>query len=79
MRVLIAGAGGGVGAWVAFNLLVGPLDCEVVMADSRPSMLRSHLWDLQQVLEQDTTGTVREGSLSEVASADVVVMAASRP
>jgi malate/lactate dehydrogenase len=76
---VIAGAGGGVGASVAFNLLVGPLDCEVVMADIRPSMLRSHLWDLQQVLEQDTTGTVREGTLSEVASADVVVMTASAP
>ena len=76
---MIAGAGGGVGASVVFNLLVGPLDCEVVMADSRQSMLRSHLWDLQQVLEQVTTGTVREGDLSEAASADVVVVAASAP
>jgi malate/lactate dehydrogenase len=76
---VIAGAGGGVGASVAFNLLLGPLDCEVVMADNRPSMLRSHLWDLQQVLEQETAGTVREGDLSDVASADVVVMAASAP
>jgi malate/lactate dehydrogenase len=79
LRVLIAGAGGGVGASVVFNLLLGPLECEVVMVDSQPSMLRSHLWDLQQVLEQDATGTVREGDPSEVASADVVVMAASAP
>ena len=79
MRIAIAGAGGGVGASVAFNLLTGPLDCEVVMVDSRPSMLRSHLWDLEQVLEQHTTGTVREGALPDVASADVVVMAASAP
>jgi malate/lactate dehydrogenase len=82
LRVVIAGAGGGVGASVAFNLLVGPLDCEVVMADTRPSMLRSHLWDLQQVLElthPPATGTVREGALSEVASADVVVLTASAP
>lgn len=79
MRVVIAGAGGGVGASVAFNLLAGPLDCEVVMVDSRPSMLRSHLWDLEQVLEQPTTGTVREGALSDLASADIVVMAASAP
>jgi malate dehydrogenase len=79
VRIAIVGAGGGVGASVAFNLLLGPLDCEVVMADSRPSMLRSHLWDLEQVLEQGTSGTVREGALAEVASADIVVMAASAP
>jgi malate dehydrogenase len=79
VRVAIAGAGGGVGASVAFNLLAGPLDCEVVMADSRPSMLRSHLWDLEQVLEQRTTGAVREGGLSDMESADVVVIAASAP
>jgi malate dehydrogenase len=79
VKIVILGAGGGVGASVAFNLLAGPLDCEVVMADSRPSMLRSHLWDLEQVVEQRTTGMVREGALSDVASADVAVMAASAP
>jgi malate/lactate dehydrogenase len=79
VRIAIVGAGGGVGASVAFNLLTGPLDCEVVMADSRPSMLRSHLWDLEQVLEQRTTGTVREGALSDVASCDIVVVTASAP
>ena len=47
MRVVIAGAGGGVGASVAFNLLRGPLDCEVVMVDSRPAMVTSHLMDLR--------------------------------
>lgn len=79
MRILIAGAGGGVGASVAFNLLLGPLDCEVVMADSRPSMLRSHLWDLEQVVEQSDAGSVREGDRSDIASADVVVLAAAAP
>jgi malate dehydrogenase len=79
VRIVIAGAGGGVGASVAFNLLLGPLDCEVVMADNRPSMLRSHLWDLEQVLEQSATGTVREGDRSDIASADVVVLAAAAP
>jgi malate dehydrogenase len=79
VRILIAGAGGGVGASVAFNLLLRPLDCEVVMADSRPSMLRSHLWDLEQVLEQSATGSVREGDRSDIASADVVVLAAAAP
>jgi malate/lactate dehydrogenase len=79
VRILVAGAGGGVGASVAFNLLLGPLDCEVVMADSRPSMLRSHLWDLEQVLEQSAIGALREGDRSDIASADVVVLAAAAP
>ena len=51
-RVVIVGAGGGVGASVVFNLLVSPLECEVVMLDPRENMVRSHLWDLEQVLEQ---------------------------
>lgn len=79
MRVAIAGAGGGVGASVAFNLLLSPLECEVVMLDARPSMVRSHLWDLEQVLEQGATGTVREGTPADVADADVLVMAAAAP
>lgn len=79
MRVAIAGAGGGVGASVAFNLLLSPLECEVVMLDARPRMVRSHLWDLEQVLEQGATGTVREGTPADVADADVLVMAAAAP
>ena len=50
--MVIAGAGGGVGASVAFNLLLSALDCELVLLDSRREMLLSHLWDLEQVLEQ---------------------------
>jgi len=79
VRIVIAGAGGGVGASVAFNLLLGPLDCEVVMADSRASMLRSHLWDLEQVLEQGATGTLRQGEDGDIADADVLVVTAAAP
>jgi malate dehydrogenase len=79
VRVVIAGAGGGVGASVAFNLLLGPLACEVVMVDDRPEMVVSHLMDLEQVLEQGATGTVREGSADDVAQADVVILTASAP
>jgi len=35
MRVVIAGAGGGVGASLAYNLLVSPMECELVMVDAR--------------------------------------------
>jgi malate/lactate dehydrogenase len=79
MRVVIAGAGGGVGASVAFNLLLSQLDCELVLLDSRHEMTVSHAMDYEQVLEQGATGTVREGDKSDVAGADVVVVAASAP
>jgi malate/lactate dehydrogenase len=79
MRVVIAGAGGGVGASVAFNLLLSPLECEVVMVDARQNMVRSHLWDLEQVLEQVPAGSVRAGDEADIAGADVLVIAAAAP
>jgi malate dehydrogenase len=79
MRVVIAGAGGGVGASVAFNLLLSPLACEVVMVDARQNMVRSHLWDLEQVLEQVPAGLVRAGDEADIAGADVLVIAAAAP
>jgi malate dehydrogenase len=79
LKVVIAGAGGGVGASVVFNLLLSPLACEVVMLDSRPEMVLSHAMDLEQVLEQGVTGTVRAGDGDDVADADVLVVTASAP
>jgi malate dehydrogenase len=79
VRVVIAGAGGGVGASVAFNLLLGPVVCELVMVDERREMVVSHLMDLEQVLEQGATGTVRAGSAEDIADADVLVLTASAP
>ncbi len=81
-RVVIAGAGGGVGASAVFNLLLSALECEVVMFDARQNMVHSHLWDLEQVLEQippSPTGSVRAGSAQDVAGADVLVLAAAAP
>ncbi len=77
--MVIAGAGGGVGASLAFNLLLSPLECEVVMADARENMLLSHLWDLEQVLEQGPAGSVRSGSEADIAGADVLVITAAAP
>ncbi|MGH2894070.1 MAG: malate dehydrogenase [Solirubrobacteraceae bacterium] len=79
MRVLIAGAGGGVGASLAFNLLLGPLNCEVVMVDERQNMLHSHLWDFEQVLEQVPSSVVRAGTVDDVDGADVLVICAAAP
>ncbi len=80
MRVVIAGAGGGVGASLAFNLLLSPLDGEVVMLDERRHMVHSHLWDLEQVLEQTARpGSVRAGGVDDIAAADVLVITAAAP
>jgi malate/lactate dehydrogenase len=81
-RVVVAGAGGGVGASVVFNLLVSPLACEVVMVDAHQNMLHSHLWDLEQVLEQVPPApgaSVRAGALDDIETADVLVVCAAAP
>jgi malate/lactate dehydrogenase len=82
VRVVVAGAGGGVGASLVFNLLLSALACEVVMVDGRENMVLSHLWDLEQVLEQvpaDRLGTVRAGDLDDIEGADVLVVTAAAP
>jgi malate/lactate dehydrogenase len=77
--VVIAGAGGGVGASLAFNLLLGDRHAEVVMLDARQNMVHSHVWDLEQVLEQGPVGAVRAGSVDDVEGADVLVICAAAP
>ncbi len=79
MKVVIAGGAGGVGASVAFNLLHGPGDYDVVLLDRRPEMLTSHAMDLEQVLEQGAIGSIREGDDRDLPGADIVVVAASAP
>jgi malate dehydrogenase len=78
-KVVIVGGGGGVGASAAFNLLIGAGEFDVVMTDRRPGMALSHVLDLEQVLEQGASGTVREGSDDDVPQADILVVTASLP
>jgi malate dehydrogenase len=78
-KVVIVGAGGGVGASVAFNLLIGGSEFDVVMTDRRPEMAVSHVLDLEQVLEQGARGTVREGGDDDIPRADILVVTASLP
>jgi malate dehydrogenase len=79
VKVAVLGGGGGVGSSAAFNLLLGPNAHDVVLVDSRPEMVTSHVMDLEQVLEQRGTGSIRGGDLNDVLDADVVVVAASAP
>ena len=80
MRIAIYGGGGGVGSSTAFNLLLGAdSDSEVIVVDSRPAMVESHVLDLEQVLELDGSGVVRGGNADDLRSADVVVFTAAAP
>jgi malate dehydrogenase len=77
VKVALFGGAGGVGASAAFNLALGGGGHEVVIVDSRPEMVVSHVMDLQQVLEQGASGSVREGDPSDLRDADIVVVCAS--
>jgi len=80
MRIAIYGGGGGVGSSTAFNLLLGAdSDSEVIVVDSRPAMVESHVLDLEQVLELGGSGVVRGGNTDDVWGADVVVFTAAAP
>jgi malate dehydrogenase len=76
VKVALFGGAGGVGASAAFNLLLGAGGHEVVIVDSRREMVVSHVMDLQQVLEQGGSGSVRAGVAGDLRDADVVVVCA---
>jgi malate dehydrogenase len=79
VKIVIAGGGGGVGASVAFNLLCGPGDHVVTLIDRRPEMVASHVLDLEQVLEQSASGSIRQGTDQDLARAEIVVVSAAAP
>lgn len=77
MKVALFGGAGGVGASAAFNLLLDPAGHELVIVDSRPEMVVSHVMDFQQVLEQGGSGSVRAGDRGDLCDSDVIVVCAS--
>ena len=80
MRVVIIGGGGGVGSALAFCLATAPEAFELVLTDSRPHMITSHVMDLENAVAlAPAASTVRGGTLADAAGADVVVCCASAP
>jgi malate dehydrogenase len=77
-KVVVVGAGG-VGASVAFNLLLLRTAREVVLIDRRPEMVSSHVMDLEQTLVLGAGHGVRAGEPSDAADADVLVVTAAAP
>ena len=78
-KVAIVGGAGGAGASVLFNLALTGKPLDIVVVDSRPEMVTSHLMDLEQVLEQSPGATLSSGETEAVGSADIVVVTASAP
>src|SRR4051794_26225155 len=78
-RIAIVGGGGGVGASLAFNLLMAPAAYDVALVDGRSGLARSHEMDLQQVVAQGATGSVEIVELAAIAEADVAVITAAVP
>ena len=79
VKVTLVGGAGGVGASVAFNLVLMRRDDEIVVVDNRPEMITSHLMDLDQVLELSPGASVRAGDAATRSDADVVVLLSSTP
>lgn len=79
MKIAIVGGAGGVGSSLAFNLLLARIGAEVVLIDPRIDHVRSHVMDLEQVLELCPGSTVRGGELDEIGAADVLVITAAVP
>jgi malate/lactate dehydrogenase len=79
VKVTIVGGAGGVGSSTTFNLLLMRASHEIVLVDSRPEMITSHLLDFDQVLELAPGATVREGDMGDARDADVVVLLSATP
>lgn len=79
MKVVLFGGAGGVGSSIAFNLVTGPIEHEIVLVDPRAATSESHAMDLEQVLGLGGVGTVRVGAETDVADADILVVTCSAP
>jgi len=79
VKVTLVGGAGGVGAATAFNLVLMQRPDEIVLVDTRPGMITSHVMDFEQALELSPGGRVRGGDVSDVRDADVVVLLSATP
>jgi malate dehydrogenase len=79
MKVVIFGGAGGIGSSVAFNLLLTSTPYDVVVVDSRPNMVTSHVMDMQDALAFGGAKAVRGGDAAEARDADVIVLCAAVP
>jgi len=80
MKVVLIGGAGGVGSSVAFSLLTSRFDYEVVLVDTRPEMIVSHVMDLENAVALGGADVqVRGGTVEDALDADIVVLCAAVP
>lgn len=79
MKVTIVGGAGGVGASVAFNLLLSSDGDEIVLVDTRSSSVVSHVMDFEQVLELSPGCSARGGDEADIGDAGIVIVTAAVP
>ncbi|EID79951.1 MULTISPECIES: malate dehydrogenase [Rhodococcus] len=78
-KVTIFGGAGGIGSSVAFNLLLRPVTYDVVIVDTKPNMVTSHVMDMQDMAGVDGFSTVRAGTVEDAADSDIVILSAAVP
>lgn len=78
-KVTIFGGAGGIGSSVAFNLMLRPVPYDVVVVDTRPNMVTSHVMDLQDIAAVSEYSTVRGGTADDAKDSDIVVLSAAVP
>jgi malate dehydrogenase len=79
VKVTIVGGAGGVGASTAFNLLLIGGGYEVVLVDTRPTAIVSHVMDFEQVVELSPGSTARAGKEADIDDTDILVVTAAVP
>lgn len=79
MKVAIIGGAGGIGSSVAFSLLRTNTPYEILIMDSRPNMITSHVMDLQDALSLGGARSIRGADVSEAVDADIIVLSAAVP
>ncbi len=78
-KVTIFGGAGGIGSSVAFNLLRGRATYDIVIVDTKPNMVTSHVMDMQDMAGVDGFSTVRAGTAEDAADSDIVILSAAVP
>lgn len=78
-KVTIFGGAGGIGSSVAFNLLRGRATYDIVIVDTKPNMVTSHVMDMQDMAGIDGFSTVRAGTAEDAVDSDIVILSAAVP
>lgn len=77
MKITVVGAAGGIGSSVAYSLILSGIGEELVLVDRNEDVLRTHVWDLEQLRAAVRPFRVRAGTVADVADSEIVVFSAA--